>query len=126
MADETPYTKREQDSFMASVNSRFDKLDATLERIESTTTPMVEWSGSAKVIIDNLANDVGALKKDRIRIYTLIAVVLAIGLGMGYLFYNLIDVKIQADTAAQIPAAVGAGIQTYFNTHYSKVEVVNP
>lgn len=126
MNDDTPYTKREQDSFMSSVNSRFDKLDRTLERIEEQTTPITAWSSEAKAVIEKLVRDTESLKRDRTRIYTIIAVFLAIGVGMGYLFYNLIDVKIQADTSIQIPIAVNSGIQQYFSEHYSKVEVINP
>lgn len=130
--DDTAYTKREQDAFQREMFNRLDHQDKVLERIEAQTvktngraTALEAWSNEAKAVIDRLVSDNGKLKNDRTRIYTFLSVLVVVIGTVGFLFYNLIDLKIQTATGTMIPIAVSAGIDSYFSTHFSKTQIIN-
>lgn len=139
MADDIPYSKREQDTFQREIFGRFDGQDKILDsqnkmllRIESQTnktsdriSDLESWSAEAKSLLENLAKDNSKFKNDRTRIYTLISVMVFVATGVGFLFYNLIDLKINNDLNGQLPIAVNAGISEYFNAHFSKTQIIN-
>lgn len=130
--EEKNYSKREQDIFQREMFNRLDAQDKTLERIESQTTrtngratALEAWSNEAKAVIDRLVADSGKLKNDRTRIYTFLSVLVVVMGTVGFLFYNLIDLKIQTATGTMIPIAVSAGIDSYFSTHFQKTQIIN-
>lgn len=136
---EENYSKREQDTFQREIFGRFDAQDKmfvlqnkTLERIETQAlktngrTAVLElWSNETKAIIEKLMTDNGKFKNDRTRIYTLISVMVVVMATVGFLFYNLIDLKIQTANSILIPIAVNTGINDYFSTHFSKTQIIN-
>jgi len=137
--EEPNYTKREQDVFQREIFGRFDGQDKmfavqnkTLERIEAQVlktngraTALEAWSNEAKAIIEKLMADNNKLKTDRTRIYTVISVLIVVAASVSFLFYNLIDLKIQSSENIQIPIAVSNGIDNYFSSHFSKTQIIN-
>lgn len=137
--EEVPYTKREQDVFQREIFGRFDAQDKmfavqnkTLERIEiqalktnGRATALEAWSNETKAVIEKLLADNTKLKTDRTRIYTIISVLVVVCATIGFLFYNLIDLKIQTDENTRIPIAVSSGIDDYFSAHFSKTQIIN-
>lgn len=137
--EEPSYSKREQDTFQREIFGRFDGQDKqfatqnkTLERIETQVlktngraTALEVRSNEDKVIIEKLLADNGKLKNDRTRIYTIISVLVVVMGAIGFLFYNLIDLKIQSANSTLIPIAVSSGIDNYFNAHFSKTQIIN-
>lgn len=137
--NEENYSKREVDTFQREIFGRFDGQDKmfavqnkTLERIETQViktngraTALESWSNETKAIIEKLLLDNAKLKTDRTRIYTIISVLVVVGASIGFLFYNLIDLKIQTDANSKIPLAVSAGIDDYFSSHFTKTQIIN-
>ncbi len=140
--DKDPYTKREQDIFQREMFNRLDGQDKmfaiqnkTLERIETQVlktngraTALEGWSNETKALLEKLIVDNSRLKTDRTRIYTLISVLVVVMGTIGFLFYNLIDLKFQAQQAQQVaslPTAVATGIDAYFSTHFAKTQIIN-
>lgn len=149
MAEDTPYSKREQDTFQREVFKRLDIQDSTMSRIESLFTKsdeevvaIKEWSNATKIIIEKLLSDNSRLKTDRTRIYTIVSVLVVVSGALGLMFYNLIDLKFVAESGkiessndkfrtaietkidSELPAAISTGIENYFNTHVSKTEII--
>lgn len=126
--DEREYSKREIDTFQKAIIIRLDDHSTQLGKVlEQTTktngraTALEIWSKEAQKIIEQLAIDSRKFKNDRIRIYTFISVLIVVGATVGYLYYNLIDLKISSD----INVAVAPAVSSAFDSRFSKEEVIN-
>lgn len=114
MTDEN-YTKREQDHFINEWNSRMDKQDATLARIETQTT---KTNGRVNLIEEKIKDypdikkSINELMNYKFWILGAIAAFTLFGGSILYFINHDIDNKI------------AQGIDSAFNSRFDKVEVI--
>ncbi len=154
------YTQREHEEFRADMKDHLGRQDAMLSSIKSIVentrveasndrsriNHLDEWSAETKLLIENLIGETTKLKTDKTRIYTIISVVMVVGGALGFMYYNLVDLKIETESAqikaendkfrtslqskiddqtSKIPQAISDGIESYFSSHFSKAEIIN-
>ncbi len=116
MADDTPYSKRELDTFQKEMFRRLDSQDMVLARIESTQgTNQIEIALIKDVLKDypDMKVAVSSLTNYKSWIIGSIVTVITIGGIVVYLLNDKIDTKI------------AVGIDQAFNSRFSKIQVIN-